>query len=416
MHRNSSPQSLAFVGVFRSWRIGILLLGGLSSGCATYEYHEAKRVDVSKSVISEQSPELLLDVGIRLFDSGIDLIEDASIEYESVRASEAVWFSQQLKTTLETSRAWGLVRILPDSNAETDLNIEGQLIESNGETVVIKIKATDSLDQIWLDKEYAYRASQYSYNPEIQFKGDPFQPLITEVANNLFDVLATKSNTELTKVRQVGKLKFAEFFLPELVDDYMRREGDEIVLIGAPAENDPMMARIDRIQARNQMFLDVVQDYYRAFNKNMESPYAEWRKLGYREVVYERQLRQQAKQERIAGIALMAAGVVASRGSGTSNTIGRYLSLVSGGWLFARSYGKDNEASIHGETLRELGVSLENELAPSVVDLQERTVTLSGTVEEQFESWRDILQQMFVNEFPEAVIEADLEQPVTSGI
>ena len=34
-----------------------------------------------------------------------------------------------------------------------------------------------------------------------------------------------------------------------------------------PAENDPMILRIDRIKSRNDLFLDVIEDYYRSFNK-----------------------------------------------------------------------------------------------------------------------------------------------------
>ena len=57
-----------------------------------------------------------------------------------------------------------------------------------------------------------------------------------------------------------------------------------------------------------------------------------------------------------------------------------------------------DQANSHATTLRELGASLESELEPSVVDLQDRSVTLSGTVEDQFKEWRGILQKIFENE------------------
>jgi len=42
-----------------------------------------------------------------------------------------------------------------------------------------------------------------------------------------------------------------------------------------------------------------------------------------------------------------------------------------------------------------MGASLESELESSVVDLQDRSITLSGTVEDQYKEWRRILSRMF---------------------
>jgi hypothetical protein len=53
---------------------------------------------------------------------------------------------------------------------------------------------------------------------------------------------------------------------------------------------------------------------------------------------------------------------------------------------------------MHRESLRELGESLENDVAPRVIDLQDRTITLSGTVEEQYEQWREILADLYAYE------------------
>ena len=42
-----------------------------------------------------------------------------------------------------------------------------------------------------------------------------------------------------------------------------------------------------------------------------------------------------------------------------------------------------------------MGASLESELEPSIVDLQDRSVTLTGTVNDQYQEWRRILGEMF---------------------
>jgi hypothetical protein len=53
---------------------------------------------------------------------------------------------------------------------------------------------------------------------------------------------------------------------------------------------------------------------------------------------------------------------------------------------------------MHLESLQELGESLENEVAPRVIDLQDRTITLTGTVEEQYAQWREILADIYAAE------------------
>ena len=180
-----------------------------------------------------------------------------------------------------------------------------------------------------------------------------------------------------------------------------------------------MIQRIDAIQARNDLFLDVVQSYYRGFNQNMSVPYTEWRRLSYKEVVYERQIREQARKERIAGIAVIAGGLLAAgSNSRTTRTAGQ-AGIFGGAALFRRGFLKTDEANTHSQTLRELGSSLEAELEPSVVDLQDRSITLSGTVDDQFKEWRRILTRMFEVEQGgdiDQVIFSDTEELTTDSI
>ena len=50
---------------------------------------------------------------------------------------------------------------------------------------------------------------------------------------------------------------------------------------------------------------------------------------------------------------------------------------------------------MHVEALAELGQSLEAELEPQVIDLEDRTITLTGNVESQYQQWRDVLQKIY---------------------
>ena len=180
------------------------------SACTTYEYNQTS-IAPAASLPSDHAialdDRLLLDVGIVLFDAGTELTDDVSIEYAKVRASEAVWFSSKLKETLDRRRAWGMVRVTPLDTTPFDLKLSGKLIESNGETMVVQVKAVDAFGDTWLDNVYEYRASHYSYDPEIAVQQDPFQPLMNEIANDLYDVLTNQAVADLISMRQVSRLR-----------------------------------------------------------------------------------------------------------------------------------------------------------------------------------------------------------------
>jgi len=174
----------SIASIVRAWWVCALIL---LSACTTYEYHETKIVKI-KQVDAEQEQlideEQILDVGIVLFDPGVVDLDDDDLAYSSVRQSEAVWFTTQLKNTLEESNAWGLVRALPRENLPIDLSVTGELIESNGEYIKLRVRAIDSTGSIWIDKVYDQQASSYAYNPEVNLPGDPFQATFNEIAND----------------------------------------------------------------------------------------------------------------------------------------------------------------------------------------------------------------------------------------
>lgn len=399
-------------------QLTVLVAVGLLSACTNYEYHETKQVPIER--VSEAQEQLvqenhILDVGIILFDPGVVDLNSEYADYSSVRQSEAVWFTNQLKQTLNTSNAWGLVRSLPRENLGLDVYVTGTLIESNGEVIRLLVSARDSTGRVWFSKEYDQRASAYAYNPEVNLPGDPFQATFNEIANDMFNFRANLTGQELLNIRSVSKVLFARDFVPDAFNGFIQTDEQGLVsLARIPADNDPMMQRVERIRSRNDLFLDVVQDYYRAFNSKMEAPYQEWRKLSYKEVLYSRQLKEQARKQKIAGIAAIVGGIATATvsDSGTARGAG-YIGVLAGSQIFTNSFLKTEEALGHSSVLRELGTSLESELEPSIVDLQDRSVTLSGTVDDQYQEWRRILGQMFLLEEGD-VIEPNLQPAATT--
>lgn len=395
MNKNPNKDHLVVLKVLSAAIVCLML-----SACSTFEYHETKFVKIERFSDEQElavDEDELLDVGVVLFDlQDVDL-DTNETDYSSVRKSEAVWFTSQLKKTLEKSNSWGLVRALPSERLGVDVTITGTMIESNGEVVRFLINAHDSRGVEWFSKEYFQRASAYAYNPEVDIEGDPFQATFTQIANDLFDYRESLSSTEKIKIRNLTKVLFAQDFVPAAFAGFVSENDDGTLLLNRiPAANDPMVKRVDRIRSRNDLFLDVVQDYYRAFNQKMDGPYQEWRKLSYKEVLLARQLKQQAKREKIAGVVAMAGGIAAANSGRSFETRGAgHVGIIAGARIFGGSFLKSEKALFHSSQLRELGMSLESELEPSIVDLQDRSVTLSGTVDDQFKAWRKILSDMF---------------------
>ena len=74
------------------------------------------------------------------------------------------------------------------------------------------------------------------------------------------------------------------------------------------------------------------------------------------------------------------------------------IAVIGGGYLLKSGLEKRNEAQIHVQAMEELGMSLEAEITPQVIDLEDRSVTLSGNVEEQYAQWRSLLADIYAAE------------------
>src|SRR5690606_11246063 len=147
-------------------------------------------------------------------------------------------------------------------------------------------------------------------------------------------------------------------------------------VVRLPAANDPMMARIRGIRERDYLFVDTMQEYYSNFVMQMERPYQEWRKQPYAEVVSMRDLQRTARNRTIAGVASILGGIAAVGNSGGAARAGGHVGIIGGGYMVKSGFDKRSQARIHVEALQELGDSLESEIQPRVIELEDRTITL----------------------------------------
>src|SRR5690606_37350202 len=114
----------------------------------------------------------------------------------------------------------------------------------------LQVKVTDATGKVWLDKEYDEVVSQFSYDPRVSRSRDSFQGLYNKIANDLLAYRQQSMKSEdLTNIRTVGRLKFAQTFAPQVFDQYLATDRRGITSITRlPAANDPLLTRIEGIR------------------------------------------------------------------------------------------------------------------------------------------------------------------------
>jgi len=166
-----------------------------------------------------------------------------------------------------------------------------------------------------------------------------------------------------------------------------------------PADGDPMLDRVRKIRARDHLYVDTLQGYYQQFNSEMLGPYQEWRKLSYEEALALEQVQAEARKDLLLGGAAVLAGIYASaKGSDAVTRTAGNVAIMGGGYMIKSGLDKRNEAAIHVEALQELGASLEAEVTPQIIQLDDQTITLSGNVQDQYAQWRALLDELYETE------------------
>ncbi len=384
--------------------LGFLYLAGILaalSGCVS-ETVKSTTVPALQPPAASVPEDELLDVGVAVFDPGLDVADEEERIYPEVRRAEARYIPRLLAEVLQNSGAWGAVRVVPDEDRITDLMVTGTILHSDGESLKLHVVATDSRDYVWLDKTYEARASRYAYDAKTRSQYDPFQVIYHTIANDLvlrFDELPSMARQE---IRTVSELLFAQSFSAEAFDGYLdtTRKG-KLLVVRLPSEDDPMLNRVRKLRERDHVFVDTLQTYYGDFSEEMYGPYQEWRKLSYEEVVAYQELKRESTRQLIAGGAAILAGIAAAGSSDGSSRAAGNVAIIGGGYLLKSGLESRAEAQIHVEALEEVGQSLEAEITPQVIELEDRTVMISGSVEDQYAQWREVLTEIYRNEIGE---------------
>lgn len=357
-------------------------------------------------------PEALLDVGIPPLNDGLALTDEDDTVFPEVRIAETIYFSDQLAKTMEKSGAWGAVRVVPNTDVVMDLYITGTILQSDGETLDLEIRVYDTSGRQWLQERHKQVVGKYTYDRRLKTLADPFQNLFTAIANNVLKVREQMSSEEAARLRQISELRFAREFSPEAFGDYISEGRNGILTIERlPAENDSLLERISMIRERDYLYVDTMQDYYDVFSREMHLPYQDFRRASYDSVVKSRQLRKRGNRQIIAGIAGIIGGIYGRFSSGSWMAFdGSTAAAAAGGYALKQGLQTKQRAAEQTERVAEMGSSLEAVIAPQVIALEDRSVTLTGTVESQYAQWREMLHRIYEQErtLPDSAGEAQV--------
>jgi hypothetical protein len=357
----------------------------------------------------------LLDVGVRLFDPGIpaDVMSDPELQvkkgiFPDLRRAESRYLAMNLRNTLESSGQWGAVRVIPDMAQFVDVIVTGHIVESNGKYLKLDVSAVDTTGRKWLEaKRYEAVADIASYKDTPTGKPrDPFQNLYVHIADDLVAARQKLTVADLENVRRVAGMRFAADIAPDPYKAYIAedKKGD-FTAVRLPATDDPLYARIDAIRQRDFALIDTVSDYYSGFSDTISDSYHAWRRDSYDDITEWEKLKSQSNTRTALGAAAILAAIFVpsqcSRGDYNCQRIDsavRSVGAVAGTAGILSGLKKRSDAKLKADSIRELATSFQAEVAPQVVEVEGRTLKLTGTAEDQYEEWRRLLHTLYVEE------------------
>ena len=157
--------------------------------------------------------------------------------------AEARYMPFVAKNLLQSTGNWGAVRVIPRTTDAVDLTLNGRIIESDGERLVLEASVTDATGKLWFTKQYTGLASKYVYSDLSAQNIDPFQSVYKDIANDMLSYRETLSLADVNAIRQTAEIKFAQSFASDAFDGYLAEQEDgHYKLVRLPADNDPVAA------------------------------------------------------------------------------------------------------------------------------------------------------------------------------
>lgn len=292
--------------------------------------------------------------------------------FDEILEIESQYLPTVLRKALMDSNQWGVVRVLPKEDLSMDISVQSTIIQSDGIALKLRVIAQDSTGREWIDKEYAQTNLTDLIDNELHGSSDqdPFQDIYNQISNDLLAIQKSLSYSEIQNIKRVSEIRHASDLSPETFADLISRDDDGLLRVNRQlADNDPMLKRVERMQLRHNIFIDTLDDYYLELNREMQPVYDLWRYYSREQILeIETELR---------------------RDEGKSKN-------SSGFTAIANNYYRYKANKLFEQEWTELASGFTNELEPTILELEDQVYGLSGSVEDQYVQWREILKQFYL--------------------
>ena len=390
---------------------GALLVGALPVAGCVKETRPLPILQATQAT-AEIPADQLLDVGVHILDPGVpkeveddpDMADKLRI-YPDIRNAEARYIAMELRNTLEDTGHWGTARVVPTTVNSFDMTVDGKIIESNGARLKLEITARDATGKLWIDKkEYEGVADTRTYRDGYNAGRDPFENVYVLIAN---DLLAARNAPPAGRGRehpQGQRDAFRRGLRAGRLQPVPRAEQEDGRVQGAaPAGGGRRAGAADQADPRARLRHDRHrQRELRGLQRAPRGAVFELAPLRLRRDHGRRKAEGAGAQSHDHGRGRgrrAAIFVPDSCQGGTTcqraTDAARYGGVAGGVAAVISGYRKNEEAKIHTDSLKEISGSFQTEAAPLVVDVEGRTLRLTGTAEEQYAEWRRLLHELY---------------------
>jgi hypothetical protein len=394
-------------------RIGVLLAAVWSlatlAGCSSTEVLVAHTVglDTTETLVPDNE---LLDVAVVAFDPGVpdgeidpavveELLRDGT--FVQIRRMESLYMPVVLRDTLQRTKHWGAAWVTPYATQAADLNITGEILQSDGDVVELRVKAVDATGRVWLDGKYDKYTARSAFNRQAYPELDPYQDVFTSVANDLARVRASLSPKQVAEIREVSALRYAAELSPEAFSAYVDGSNGRYALNRLPATGDPIFDRTQRIRQSERVFIETLEQHYEKLYREAQQPYDGWREVTREQVQQLHELKRSTRVRRGLGIATIIASIaygMNSSNDGFSDRAVRDALMYVGVDLIRTGALRREERRIFEDTLEELSMGFDDDLEPLVVEVLDTEYRLTGTTQQQHDQWRQMLRDRYFEE------------------
>lgn len=389
--------------------------------CACQNTFPRVRVDARPEPLMhpnfEIPEQLLFDVRVQIFDAGeLPTSKNASLGLsKKIRNAEATYMAVQLRNTLQESENWGAVRVVSAPHAGDELLVVGRIRKSNGEEMRLGVSVFDATGREWFSQSFRCAVTEEQHDEAETRNAEVFQNIYNRISNRLATYCGDLTVDDIQEIRCVAKMRFAEELVPSAFNGYLREEKVRssawplTKLDRLPSEDDEFMVRVERVRGKDYMLVDTLDAHYDGLHAEMRPAYVDWRKSRITEMNIIREVDRRHNEQVAKAVALIIAGAVIGGVAGANNVnLGAAVGAAVGAGvaLMVRANSVKAEAEINMAALEELGMSFGIEMEPMTLQLEGKTVTLTGNAEAQYEQWGSILAELYKIEI-DAVLPED---------